>query len=215
MRPSLKLLVIAGCAAASLSVSAQFTAQSYDTPSYVQFSTGKIQVCPSEKKAVVTIVRSGDFRKAAAVDFATEDGTAVANVDFKASGGTVSFESGQSAKTISIPLLSDEAATEVRTFSVVLRNPGFDTVVTMQSTEVEIRPDPPSLSIELANGELIVTWNDIGMPFVLEGKTDADWASVTPTPELKDGIWLARVPANGFMTLFRLRLAAGALDQQP
>src|SRR5687767_8004600 len=114
MRPSLTLLAL-GCAA--FTAVAQIP-KSFDTPSYVQFSDPRYEVTESETNAVVTVMRTGDYRNTASVEYITVDGTAEGNVDFQPSGGTLVFQAGQSMKTITIPILREEPVVAAKTFAV-------------------------------------------------------------------------------------------------
>lgn len=57
------------------------------------------------------------------VDFATADGSAVAGADYQTTQGTLSFEPGETAKSISVPLLDDERYEDRETFTLALSNP--------------------------------------------------------------------------------------------
>src|SRR3954466_1237170 len=108
MRPSLALLAVAAVAALfPFSARAQFHIEGYDTPSYIQFSSQKFEVDGTETNAVITVVRTGDYRKSATVDYSTQDGTAEGNVHFRPCGGTINFAEGQSVRTISVPIIRE------------------------------------------------------------------------------------------------------------
>lgn len=211
MLSSLKMLVI-GCAAATLSVSAQYTAKNYDTPSYVQFSSARFEVNGTETNAVVTVVRSGDYRKTAAVGYITQDGTAAANVDFQPCGGTIVFSSGQSVRTITIPILRETSAGAAKSFQVQLQEPAANTIVLTDSAEIEIMADLPSLEIELAGGGLLISWPDTGLPYQLEAQVNGFWSAVTTEAASEDGVLSVTVAPEGQVVLFRLRLVSTASE---
>lgn len=54
------------------------------------------------------------------VHYATQDGSALAGQDYTASSGTLTFNPGQSVKSITVPLLDDAAAEGVERFALVL-----------------------------------------------------------------------------------------------
>lgn len=207
MHPSLPVMLF-GCAFAALTASAQFTVKNYDTPSYVQFSAARFEVTEGETNAVITVVRSGDYRKTAAVDYATVEGTAAANVDFQPAGGTIVFSSGQSVRTITIPILREEPCAQAKTFQVQLQQPAANTVLLSESAEVEIKAQPPALEIEFSEGKLLVTWPDVGLPFRLEAQVDGSWSAVAPEPITADGFLTVTVTPDQPVALFRLRLEA-------
>ena len=57
------------------------------------------------------------------VDYRTSPGTATAGTDYTAASGTVTFAPGDTAKTISVPIVDDDVEDGGETFSVTLSNP--------------------------------------------------------------------------------------------
>lgn len=199
------LLLIVGCSvAASLTTSAQIKPYDYDTPSFVQFTTPRYEVSEAQTNAVVTIVRTGDYRRQASVEYTTREGTAEEGVDFQPTGGKVVFQAGQSFRTITVPVVPNSEPV-VKTFAVELTAADAFTVVTTASAEVEIKPQPPALAIAVKNGALLVSWPDSGSPFVLEAQIDGAWSAVTNPPALAEGQWTAAVDTTAPVALFRLR----------
>jgi hypothetical protein len=203
MRPSLSILAVA--CAASLSAHAQIKAQGYDTPSYIEFSNPRYEVSGAETNAVITIVRNGDYRKIAAVDYATKDGTAEGNVNFQPSGGTVTFAAGESFKTINIPIIRDEPS-PTTTFQVELTPAAYQTIVTTPTAEIEIQSPPPSLAIAATGGAITISWPDFGQTFNLQALVDGAWTPVTNSPALTNGDWNVQLNATTHLALFRLQL---------
>jgi hypothetical protein len=74
--------------------------------------------------AKVTVSRTGGRAEGVTVDFTTADGTATAGVDYVATTDTVVFGPGQMTQTITIPLLREVGAQPVKSFSVIISNPG-------------------------------------------------------------------------------------------
>ena len=71
-----------------------------------------------------SIVRSGASNRAASVDYATADGTAVAGSDYSAVSGTLTWAAGDSEfKTIEIPITDDQDNDNDESFTVSLSNP--------------------------------------------------------------------------------------------
>ena len=59
------------------------------------------------------------------VDYATSDGTATAGSDYTATSGTLTFAAGETAKTVSVPVLNDahDEGSETLTLTLTLSNP--------------------------------------------------------------------------------------------
>ena len=75
----------------------------------VFFSPGHYTVMENVGELNVTVVREGgDINKTVLVDYTTEEGEALAGKDYEASQGTIVFEPGVSAKTITIRIIDDE-----------------------------------------------------------------------------------------------------------
>jgi hypothetical protein len=68
------------------------------------------------------VARSGDLAPAVQVDYATQDGTAHAGVDYLATSGTLSFASNQTTATIAVPIIANTIFQSNRTFTVALSN---------------------------------------------------------------------------------------------
>ena len=66
----------------------------------------------------VEIVRTGGTRGAVTLDYTTVNGTAVAGQDFAARSGTAILASGQSRRTVRVPITNDSAAEGSEAFNV-------------------------------------------------------------------------------------------------
>ena len=91
----------------------------------VQLTSDTYSVAEDAGAVRVPITRSGSIAvPAAAVDYATADGSATAGVDYTAASGTASFESGETtAENVDIPIADDGAAQGNRSFTIALGNP--------------------------------------------------------------------------------------------
>lgn len=75
------------------------------------------------RSAVFTISLSAPTTGTTTVNYATQDGTAQAGSDYTATSGSVSFATGETTKTVSVPVRGDTDVEGDETFSVVLSNP--------------------------------------------------------------------------------------------
>ncbi len=78
--------------------------------------------------ATVTIRLAGPTDQTITVDYATEDGTALAGQDYTATSGTATIASGQSSTTITIPILRDGTVEGGEAFTIRLSNASGATI---------------------------------------------------------------------------------------
>ena len=90
----------------------QFTATSYSTTE----ATGMV---------TVTVQRVGGSAGMITVNYATQNGTAIAGADYTATSGTLVWANGDTTnKTINVPITNDGIVEGQETFNVVLSSPG-------------------------------------------------------------------------------------------
>jgi CSLREA domain-containing protein len=89
----------------------------------LQFANPTFSASESAGSAQVQVIRTGSAESPDAVDFATSDGTARAGRDYTATSGTLVFAVGERLKTVSVPLINNDARDGDRTFNVTLSNP--------------------------------------------------------------------------------------------
>lgn len=210
MRLSSSILGLA-CAAVASAFGSDFTVKSYETPSYIEFTQTRFEVSESETNAVITVVRGGDYRRIAAVDFTTRGATATADEDFQTLGGRIVFQAGQSFREIRIPILQDEAVETDESFAIELSNPGAYTEIVTPSTEVVIKDAAPLpvLDIARAEGEIVISWPQTPAAYQLQVRNfTTAWENVALAAEPGEDKWVIRVPANAPYNLFRLVAAA-------
>ena len=71
---------------------------------------------------VFTVSLSATSSQQVTVDYATADGTATAGEDYTATSGTLTFNPGDTSKTISVPIIDDTVNDSGETFEMVLSN---------------------------------------------------------------------------------------------
>ena len=71
---------------------------------------------------VFTVSLSATSSQQVTVDYATADGTAMAGEDYTATSGTLTFNPGDTSKTISVPIIDDTVNDSGETFEMVLSN---------------------------------------------------------------------------------------------
>ena len=99
---------------------------------------------------------AADDCETATVDWATADGTATAGEDYTAASGTLTFEPGETTKTVSVAVLDDAASEGSETFTLQLSNASGATLADAEATgtitEAERDADPPSVTVTSESG---------------------------------------------------------------
>lgn len=85
------------------------------------------------------------------VDWAVSDGTATAGEDYTSGSGTLTFNPGETVKTISIPLLEDETFDGDETFTLTLSNPAEVELTDSEATGTIMDDDPEPLTERFEN----------------------------------------------------------------
>ena len=84
------------------------------------------------------------------VDYATADGTATAGADYDATSGTLTFAPGETAKTVSVPLIDDTVEDGGETFTLTLSNAVGAMIADGEATgailNTEAPPEPDALT---------------------------------------------------------------------
>ncbi len=117
----------------------------------VQFSVGSIGAIEDVGTLPVTVVRTGGSTGSLSVDYSTANGTAIAGQDYTAASGTLTFDAGETSKTISIPIADDGTTEPDETFTVTLRNDANIEVLGAPSTlivTVQDKSTVPQLSVD-------------------------------------------------------------------
>lgn len=94
----------------------------------VGFSAATASVSEGADKIQITVNRTGDISGAAAVNYASTDGTAFQKSDFNIAFGTILFAPGEASKTFDVYLTDDAFVEGDETFTLSLNNPkgGFN-----------------------------------------------------------------------------------------
>ena len=101
--------------------------------------------------AVFTVSLSKQSTATVTVGYATEDGTAEAGTDYTGRSGRLTFRSGETEKTIAVPVVDDSEDEEDETFTVGLSDARNATLLdgeataTIRDDDGDGSPQPPSL----------------------------------------------------------------------
>ena len=94
-----------------------------DPAPVLAFSAATYKVGEAGHAAVIKVKRGVNTSGAVSVSFATANGTAKAGSDYRAVSQTVSFASGESSKTVSVPIIDDKKIEGNETVSLALSGP--------------------------------------------------------------------------------------------
>ena len=125
-----------------------------DSHGKLQFSSATYSVNEDAGSIVITVNRVEGATGNVTIDFATSNGTAVAGSDYTATSGTLTFTQGETSKSFSIPIISDNNVEGDETINLTLSNIGgtpFPSTATLGSpiaAVVTIKPPPLLLILE-------------------------------------------------------------------
>jgi hypothetical protein len=130
--------------------------------------------------AVFTVRLSSSSTQTITVDYATQDGSAVAGQDFVATNGTVTFAPGETAHSVTVAITADGPVENDESFTVVLSNSvnGYirraaGTCVITEARITDLRIDTAVVFHTLAGRHYVVERStDLSTWTVLPGATD-------------------------------------------
>ena len=104
-------------------------------------SVGSTTVNEGAGTATFTVTRSDDTHGAITVDYATQDGSALAGSDYTATTGTLQFADGEMTKQVTVFLANDTLFEGTELFSVQLLNPSTGVTASTQPGVATIKDD--------------------------------------------------------------------------
>ncbi len=108
-----------------------------DEGGIVKLSSASYSVSENAGSVVVTLLRTGtNLAGNVSVTYATGNGSALSGLDYTATTGTVTFNGGETSKTVRIPILDDTLAEGNETFTFTLSNPTGGATLATPSTAV-------------------------------------------------------------------------------
>jgi hypothetical protein len=140
----------------------------------IEFSAANYTVAENVAggKVTITVNRSGGCGDPVTVDYTTLANSALAASDYTTKTGTLSFASGEMAKTFEVTILNDTVDETTESFLLQLSNPGAGHVLgQMRTAVITIEDDDVAGAFEFSNalytanengGSLTVTVNRVG-----------------------------------------------------
>ena len=108
--PETVTLTLVSAKGGTISVENSATVIVVDDDGAIEFAESEFHFSERAGVVQVPIRRSGDLSVSQSVNFSFQAGTAVANVDYEASPGTLTFLPGEQLKTVSLRLIDDDVA---------------------------------------------------------------------------------------------------------
>jgi hypothetical protein len=191
---------------------------SYVIPAEIELNNSHYAVSHIETNVVIALIRTGEYRESASVDFATRAGTAVEGVDYTEIRRVIIFPAGQSYQEISIPIHATNGPGEEKTILLEISNPSPNALITRASAtlviEYHAEEEPPRLHIKAGpRNTLELFWSADCADFVLEKSQDptADsWQRVEAVPITRGEFSVILEPLSGAKNFYRLTRIATA-----
>jgi hypothetical protein len=113
-----------------------------DSASVLRCPDGAVTASEKDSVASILIRREGETRRRVSLRFATHAGTAKDTADFLPGAGTVTFDSGVTARTIAVRLVNDTVEESGESLGVAISDPSRDAVLSgCGSLSVKIADD--------------------------------------------------------------------------
>lgn len=107
------------------------------------FSQAAYQVGESAGSVTITVQRDGPVCEGS-VDYATEDGTAKAGLDYQSASGSLGFEAGETTKTFTVKILGDTTDEPAESFTVKFTGSSGGVTAPGGPATVSIADDDPA-----------------------------------------------------------------------
>jgi hypothetical protein len=196
---------------ASLSA-ADFKANGYETPAYVDIEFGELRVNEPAGTITINLFRSGDFRQTTTVEYQTSENEASEGKDYKGSGGTITFRPGEAFKTIVLEILADDETEAPESFIFELTSAGPNTVLGRASAMIWIDDAAPGISqpsLEIAtapNNQILLAWSGHATDIERSSNPATGWEKVECSPTVDGDRCEVIQPVTSTFYFYRLRL---------
>jgi len=112
-----------------------------DQPGDFRYSAANYSVSENGVSAIITVTRTGGSGGTATVNYATDDGTALAGVEYTAVNGTLTFVNGDTSETFSVPVADDLMFDGNKSVLLSLSDPSAGSSLTTPSSATLIITD--------------------------------------------------------------------------
>jgi hypothetical protein len=207
------LAIILALIFVSVSLSAaDFQAKGYETPAFVDVESSELHVNEPAGTVTINLFRSGDYRQTSTLDYQTSEVEASEGQDYKGAGGTITFQPGESFKSVVVQITADAQTESAESFLFEITGSSANTVVGRASTTVWIDDAPaaisqPELEIAAAGpGKILLSWTASGA-CALERSADPGssiWEVVSCDPIIENDLHQVVRPIETTFYFYRL-----------
>jgi len=118
-----------------------------DSNGKLQFSSQAYSATEDAGSVTISVARIDGATGTVTVDYATSNGTASAGSDYAATSGTLTFNQGETSKTLTIPIVSDNVFEPDETVTLTLSNPTGGATLGTPATGILTINTPPLLLV--------------------------------------------------------------------
>ena len=120
-----------------------------------QFAIPTYNVYENSSNVTIAVIRTGDTSTNGSVDFNTADGTAVAGLDYEATGGTITFAPNEIVKTFDVVIVNNALAEPDETILLTLSNPQGGTNGALNTAQITVFDDDLQFSFNLVGTNVV------------------------------------------------------------
>ena len=149
-------------------------------PGELQFSSAGYSIDEDAGAIQVTVIRSGGSAGVVTADYATADVTAIADEDYRASAGTLTFLDGETSRVLSVAILDDSAYETDEELSLTLSqatggaNLGYPNTAVVTILDDDPAPQPGSLQFSAASYSAAENDGGLTVTVMRSGGSDGD-----------------------------------------
>jgi hypothetical protein len=114
-----------------------------DSNGKLQFSSQTYSATEDAGNVTISVARVAGATGTVTVDYATSNGTASAGSDYTATSGTLTFNQGETSKTLTIPVINDNVFEPDETVNLTLSNPTGGATLGTPATAILTIKTPP------------------------------------------------------------------------
>ena len=120
----------------------------------VQFSSPSYSVTEGDGSVLITVTRTGDLNAISSVRYDTSFGSAVAPGDYTTTGGVLTFNPGETAKSFSVTIIDDTTDEAFELINLTLSLPNAATLGAQSTSQITIGDNDPGPTISIGDRTL-------------------------------------------------------------